>query len=867
MNRQKKHIGLIICLIWLGIGSSYTKVLAQTACSLALAEANKDYQIGSFDQVIVLLTPCIQNGFSTREKIQAYQLLAKTYLATDYFIEAADAVKQLLKLDENYEPNLFDPPQFSKLVREVKRGQFRVKVVSVSKKSESLMEAPATVYLVTAKQIKNRGYLDLETIFHDLPGFDITRQSGVIYSNIFQRGYRSNSTNRTLFLFDGLEDNGLWTGTAYISRQIPLSNVKNVEVVYGPASTMYGSNAFLGVVNVITYDPEEITGTERHVGVRANTGYGNWNSRFIDATVAARFTNVSMSLTARVFKSDQMDLSKYREWDYDRVAEVDSYYTKMVLKDTAARNFARSNKLHPEYYEVQTNSAGDTVRVAPTETGVQRAMDLDNTAFSQITGKVPRYSNNADDWSIMGKIKFAGFLLGFQTYTAREGTGPTYTDKRSVGTDEGNYWVPRSYSLYLKFDRPISDNITLTSLSNYKIHDLAGDTAIRFISSYESGGLKINHLVKDSLFTFTTRSQNYYYYYNTQLRSEFKVLYSPSNKLDVVTGFEYRSSLYQRDYLYGSKENPQYESWASDSLEFNQALDIGAYSQTAYRPTDHLKITLGGRLDYNAVQDTLGYGTVFNPRIAVVYSPGKFIFKGIYAEAFKDQESITKYTTSAIRPIANPTLQPEKAKNLEGGIAYQHTKDLAVDLSLYYATYSDIASDKRQSNGTQKFVASGKIRVTGLQANLYYKRTERFSAFANYTFTDPTNTIETPDGRDSMEVRVGDIADHQIKMGANYEVKKDIELNLRMNYVGAKKTGKETSVSDNPLSKIDAYLIFNGAITYSNILPGITGQLVINNILDSEYFHPGPRSADGVLYPAQIPQNSRQVVARLFYEF
>ena len=50
-------------------------------------------------------------------------------------------------------------------------------VTSVSKKAENVLEAPATVIVITDKQIRQRGYLDLEQLLHDLPGFDISTLS------------------------------------------------------------------------------------------------------------------------------------------------------------------------------------------------------------------------------------------------------------------------------------------------------------------------------------------------------------------------------------------------------------------------------------------------------------------------------------------------------------------------------------------------------------------------------------------------------------------------------------------------------------------------------------------------------------------
>src|SRR4029079_8137540 len=142
-------------------------------------------------------------------------------------------------------------------------------VTSVSKAKEPLAQAPATVEVITGAEIERRGYPDLEAVLRDLPGFDFSRRAGASYSNVYQRGYRSIETNRTMLLIDGVEDNDLASSTAWISRQFPLSNIDRIEVVYRPASTMYGANAFAGVINVVTKQPEQIVGEGKKLGGEA----------------------------------------------------------------------------------------------------------------------------------------------------------------------------------------------------------------------------------------------------------------------------------------------------------------------------------------------------------------------------------------------------------------------------------------------------------------------------------------------------------------------------------------------------------------------------------------------------------------------
>src|SRR5262249_26560680 len=210
---------------------------------------------------------------------------------------AQQAVTLLLGAMPDFAPALNDPPRFVRMVAALRREIARTSTSSVSKMNESLLEAPATIVVVTSEQIRRRGYLDLEAVLHDLPGFDITRSNGYTYANVFQRGYRSDTTNRTLFLVDGVEQNDLYSNTAQISRPYPLSNSDRVEVVYGPASTMYGANAFLGVINVITKDADDMIADDKRVGFDAQAGGGAWNTRWLDGTLAARFRNATLSIT------------------------------------------------------------------------------------------------------------------------------------------------------------------------------------------------------------------------------------------------------------------------------------------------------------------------------------------------------------------------------------------------------------------------------------------------------------------------------------------------------------------------------------------------------------------------------------------
>jgi iron complex outermembrane receptor protein len=126
----------------------------------------------------------------------------------------------------------------------------KLKITSASKVAQNINEVPSTIFVITAEQIKENGYFTLEEALSDLPGFQFRNTPG-INSYVFQRGI-PNQNNLTLLLIDGVQVNELNSGGFYAGGQYNLANVERIEVIYGPSSVAYGTNAMSGVINIIT---------------------------------------------------------------------------------------------------------------------------------------------------------------------------------------------------------------------------------------------------------------------------------------------------------------------------------------------------------------------------------------------------------------------------------------------------------------------------------------------------------------------------------------------------------------------------------------------------------------------------------------
>jgi outer membrane receptor for ferrienterochelin and colicin len=839
-------------------------VRAQECSDVTLNGARKLYEIGKFTEIIHTLQPCIERGFNEKQKVEAYRLLAMTYIAIDSTDQAARETGFLLQINPTYEANLFDPPAFIQMINSLRLAGGAQVVTSVSKKAESIYEAPATIVVISREDIRKRGYNDLVELLKDVPGFDLTLFYGPEYANVYQRGFRQNNTEKTLLLFDGIEENDLWTNWAYIDRQYPLSNIERVEIIYGPASTMYGPNAFAGVINVIMQNSVDAIKPGRNIGISANINYGTYNTATVDLSVSGKRRNISFTVTGRLYHSDEMDISSQSYFDYDPDVYNSVDYNKLLDISTGAKQYLTVNNL-PFTNPYYTLSA-DSNQLWLTPLGAETARNLDKSGYDQVVKdhKIG-FSNQTNSWLLNGKIKIGSFTIGFQTWKYSRGGLTQYTDTYVAGSDNGFNWIPQLSYFFAKYENQISEKVFFSNLTTYRIHAVSDETSFVSVSNYARGNKKLTDLVNNKGPDWTTM---YMYELSKQLRSEFKVIYRPVSRFDLVSGFEVRNSTLQGAYYTSYTTTPQDSAVILPSPkggnEFN-VWDIGVYSQGTFQAFRKFKITFGLRYDYNRVRDMDGFGGELSPRLVFVYSPGKFTFKAIYSRGIMNVSNWTKYSAVGNR-VPNPSLKTENIQNFELSAGFRLNKAFHADVTAYREYIDNVVGTVKLDPITGKLQNQniGKFIITGIQANAIYQL-ETFSAYFNYTFCDPRQTYaETGE----VDNRVGDISSHQFNIGADKVFFDQLDLNLRLNFVGNRPTGEGTTVPLN-FEVFPTTAILNGAISYSNkkIVPGLALQVTCNNILNTNYFDPGTKAADGINGPTSILQRGRHFLLKLSYDF
>lgn len=210
-------------------------------------------------------------------------------------------------------------------------------VYSASKYEQKVTEAPASVSIISAEDIKIFGYRTLADALRSIPGFFITYDRN--YQFIGVRGFNrpGDLNTRILLLVDGHRVNDNLYESAPIGTEFPIDVdlIDRIEVIHGPGSSLYGTNAFFGVINVITRSGSDIQGVE--VSGAAGS-FQTYNSRISYGNEFNSGLNVLLS--ANIMNSAGQDLYyKAGNGDFDGVAvNADrdrnyQFFTKMSYRD------------------------------------------------------------------------------------------------------------------------------------------------------------------------------------------------------------------------------------------------------------------------------------------------------------------------------------------------------------------------------------------------------------------------------------------------------------------------------------------------------------------------------------------------------
>jgi iron complex outermembrane receptor protein len=142
----------------------------------------------------------------------------------------------------------------------------KIEVTSVSRQAERLDDAPASIFVITAEDIRRSGATSLAEALRLAPNLQVARQDASQYA-ISARGFNNVIANKLLVLVDGRTIyTPLFSGVFWDQQDLMLEDVERIEVISGPGATLWGANAVNGVINVITRPARETQGPLVSIG-------------------------------------------------------------------------------------------------------------------------------------------------------------------------------------------------------------------------------------------------------------------------------------------------------------------------------------------------------------------------------------------------------------------------------------------------------------------------------------------------------------------------------------------------------------------------------------------------------------------------
>lgn len=246
-------------------------------------------------------------------------------------------------------------------------------VYGASKYEQKVTEAPSSVSIIMADDIKKYGYRTLADLLRSVRSFYIINDRNYSYAGVRGFGRPGDYNSRILLLVDGHRTNDNIYDSAFIGTEgiIDADLIDRVEVIRGPGSSLYGSNAFFAVVNIITRRGRDVQGVEAsgeaasYTTYKGRVSYGKQYQNGLDMIVSGTgYDSKGQDLYYReldpAFSTDPRATNSgvAEHADYDR---FNSFFTKASYRDmifTGAYS-SRTKGIPTGAYGVDYNVAGN----------------------------------------------------------------------------------------------------------------------------------------------------------------------------------------------------------------------------------------------------------------------------------------------------------------------------------------------------------------------------------------------------------------------------------------------------------------------------------------------------------------------------
>lgn len=571
-------------------------------------------------------------------------------------------------------------------------------VVTASKRAETIKNSPAAVQVITQADMKRLGADTIESALQLADNINLS-EAGMTGNQVMIRGMES---RHSLVLVNGRRlagEDASNTTNVYTLRRINLDQVDRIEIVRGSSSSLYGSDAMGGIINIITKQPTHMS---QSFGVSSGTKHeqahytfnsgtqGRWNASFNVNVTKERPINRHMA--DQTFNERTKQLTGYTE-GYRRIMYGHKQsYNSSVIYDLKNAN---QNKIKVDFSyfkeKLQTDNADKYANV----------FHKSGMVFMAGGKMVPVNLNKQEQ---------------FDNKSIQ--TGITYTGKTAKNTYEiSTYYSQLDKNYLMTDDRTLPEGIINVMMPS---KPPTPPTSLKF--DYQS--------------LYPASDYDTAKYKNIVLEGK-NTMYVGDHH-NVTFGGEYRRVIYEGTRLGGLDAHKMkqtkkfhYDSWAT-------------FVEDLWQVNTKLSFIPAIRYEHNSQ-----FGHNITPKVGVVYGIDthtrmKFNFgKGYKAPSISELYLNMFHTTpmGVLNIIGNPNLKPETSTSFDIALEAERGKTFG-KASYYHTRVSNLIDSHRIQSDVvgvsqrHQYYNVGKARVQGFEVTLGHKLTDRFIVKGTYNLVD-----------------------------------------------------------------------------------------------------------------------------------
>jgi outer membrane cobalamin receptor len=701
------------------------------------------------------------------------------------------------------------------LARATLEDLLNVTITTATRTAEGASTAPARVQVVTAEQIVQRGYRSLADVLKDLADFKVDLAGDQDYpTELTVQGTRGAS--RVVLLLDGVRISSPTNEPLPILANYPVHSARQIEVVYGPASALYGADAFSAVINIISKDVVDSP------GFAASSSVGQFGLRNETASYGMRIgSNASLMLAGQFYNDRQPDLSRYYPQDFGGLVGQ--------------------------------------------HTGVF------NTIFGAITpprSVSPAYDVPISAHSLQATLRAGGLQLSLFENRSRTSTSPAYTPDNAVynaAAFNENALLVASGS----YTRPIG-RVTSISTLTFSRHELDPDSGYWNVYSnfeksfkYAYGSMiKADEQLswKPARTVTATAGATFEHFYaipqGADLNEPVRSQDTPGTILDTNIPDDFYKVRYANAGVFGQL---QYAMTPKLSLTFGLRGDYN----TRYGATLNPRIGFIAQPTGKTTVKVL-YGTAF-------LAPSPYQAYAHWGSFYTIDGGATY--ASNYWHVPNPDLQPQHKRTFEGQILQSLNASFALSASIFYSRYTNLVQESDAAQAYTGFYRGWPVDYIDFPVNQGHQTTYGGTVGLDYVHSFSSNrritaraALSLADGRvwDNDQAReglpIGGMAPAQLRLGAEIEEGR-WTFAPRVGAVGSQRLLATEIASDGSEIRrtLDGYSTVDVNVRRRTVFRNVDAFVMVENAFDVRYRSINTRAYTNPEEMIGAPQNPRRV--------